>query len=74
MTTAKQLEALQAINQYVRLHGFSPTIYELQKALSLASPSGVQSRLSALSHSGFIQWERHKSRTIRITPTGERLL
>lgn len=64
--TEAQEETLAAIREYIRTHGKSPTITELQKLLSLRSLRSVTQRIEALERKGFIGRDRFQHRSIKL--------
>ncbi len=54
------------ITQIIRRDGYSPSVRDIQNALSIKSTSTVHSYLSRLERKGYIQKETGKSRTLRI--------
>ena len=66
--TDRQQECLDAVEQFIASHGYSPTIRELQEILGLASPAPVQSLLAKLRDKGRVEWDRGRGRTLRLRP------
>lgn len=64
--TSAQEQTLSLIKQYIRKHGKSPTIAELQKTLKLASIRSVTQRIEALERKGFIARDRFQHRSIKV--------
>jgi repressor LexA len=64
--TPAQEQTFTLIKQYIRKHGKSPTIAELQKTLKLSSIRSVTQRIEALERKGFIARDRFQHRSIRL--------
>jgi len=54
------------ITRIIRQEGYSPSVRDIQSALSIKSTSTVHSYLARLEQKGYIQKETGKSRTLRI--------
>lgn len=68
MTTRERVYA--AIEQHLLLHGYAPTVRELQVMVGLGSPSTVQEHLNNLEADGLISRSAGKQRTIRLVSRG----
>lgn len=64
--TARQRQALEAIQDSHSVRGFGPTIREIADAMGIASSNGVVVHLRALEKKGFIRRSAHLSRSIRM--------
>ena len=63
--TARQQEILVWLTEYIRRHGYSPTIRELCLAFQFASPQGAMCHLESLRKKGWVTWQEKLCRTIR---------
>lgn len=64
--TEKQEELLYCIKSYINSYGFSPSIRELQEMMNKKSTSTIKQGLDILRNKGYISFQDHKVRTIRI--------
>lgn len=64
--TEKQEELLYCIKSYINSYGFSPSIRELQEMMNKKSTSTIKQGLDILRKKGYISFQDHKVRTIRI--------
>lgn len=62
----KQAATLEAINEFIRTNGYSPTTRELAVALGYKSSSTVHALLDRLAAKGYISKESGGPRTIRV--------
>lgn len=53
--TERQKKTLKAIEEYIRTHGYSPTIRQLGKLLNLANPSAVFKHILSLEKKGYLR-------------------
>ena len=60
------MQVFQAIKEFNKKHGFSPSIRELGSILGISSPGSVYLHLDRLRKMGWISSEPHKARSIRI--------
>lgn len=67
MLTERQQAFYDFIVDFRREHGCSPSIPEMQKKFSIASPNGVTGHLQALEAKGFIRRAQRGSRQIDLT-------
>ena len=67
MLTERQQAFYDFIVDFRREHGCSPSIPEMQKKFSIASPNGVTGHLHALEAKGFIRRTQRGSRQIDLT-------
>lgn len=65
--TDRQREILAWLARYIADHGYSPTVREGQMAFAFDSPNGFVCHLTALAKKGWVQWNKRKARTLRIT-------
>lgn len=64
--TAKQLETLQAIRDFIAQHGYSPSIQELADGAQIL-PNAMQCRIDSMERRGLITRTPRISRSIRPT-------
>ena len=64
--TEKQEELLYCIKSYINSYGFSPSIRELQEMMNKKSTSTIKQGLDILRKKGYINFQDHKVRTIKI--------
>ena len=64
--TQKQYELYIAIIDYIKEHGYSPTIRELCRITEVSSPATTFLKLKTLKRKGYITYVDKKSRTIKI--------
>jgi repressor LexA len=62
----RQQKVLEVLRQYVRDHGYPPSVRDLGERLGLSSTSTVHGHLEALERKGYIRRDPTKSRTIDI--------
>lgn len=67
--TERQQDALDALVRLTAEKGYPPSVRELGEAIGVSSPSTNHMLLKHLVDKGCIQWERGKSRTIRVVPS-----
>ena len=65
--TAKQTYLLATIDRLTKQHGYAPTVRELEAALSAKSPNSIAQKLRLLKRKGWVEWQPHKARTLRVT-------
>lgn len=65
--TDRESMVLDAITQYIEVNGISPSIRDLCEMTEINSTSSVLCILNDLSECGYIQIEKGKKRTIRLT-------
>ena len=68
--TIRQLEVLQAIRRFFRIHGFSPARSELRRQLGLKSHAGVDSHIHTLASKGWVKTEAGVERSIVLRREG----
>jgi repressor LexA len=64
--TSRQQEVLEALCQWMKDHGYPPSIRELGEAVGLSSTRSVHDHLRQLERKGFIRRHRDHSRAIEI--------
>ena len=72
--TWHQRRLLTAVREFHIIHGYAPTVREIQLALGNATPATVHTRLVAARERGLVHWVDGQVRTLTITDTGNRLL
>ncbi|MEF8816853.1 MAG: S24 family peptidase [Salinibacter sp.] len=65
--TQRQNRAYDFIEQYLNRHRKPPTLQEIGDALGISSTNGVYKLLQKLEQKGWIEREKHKARSIRLT-------
>ncbi|MFJ7647747.1 LexA family protein [Lysinibacillus sp. NPDC097279] len=71
-TTVKGLgdrkkQIIQFIHDFKQQHTYAPTVREIAIGVHLASTSTVQSHINGLVEKGYIELDKSKTRTIRLT-------
>lgn len=66
--TPKQLAVLQALRNFRKTHGYSPTMQELADLLHLSKVT-VFEHVQALERKSLLLRERHKARSLSVDPT-----
>ncbi len=61
-----QMRAYNFVKQFIQMHGYPPTVREIQKGLEFKSPAPASSLLNALRRKGLITWRNGDSRTIQL--------
>jgi repressor LexA len=69
--TSTRQKALLYINTYIQVHGYSPSIREIQDEIQVGSTSVVAFHLDKLQNEGYITRQPGLSRTIRLTDKGD---
>lgn len=64
--TARQQATLEAIIRHHDVHGYSPTVRELGRAIDVPSTNGVVDHLRALERKGWIERTPGEHRAIRV--------
>ena len=64
--TKRQHEILSYLQDFLNIHGFSPTLEEIAEHFSLASLNGVFKHLKALEERGFIRRLSNHARSIQL--------
>lgn len=65
--TPKQKTVFAAVRELQTLNGRMPTLDEVRRHLSYATVSSVQRHMDALKRKGYVQSDKHQSRTMRLT-------
>lgn len=68
--TLRQLEVLDALEQFRFERGYSPTVRELADAVGISSTNGMADHLAALRKKGCIDSDSLRARTLRLTDHG----
>lgn len=71
--TERQIEVLRAIAEQSKAHGYPPTFREVGDQLGIGV-NAVRAHYAALTRKGLIVTAVRKSRSVRITPAGLKLL
>ena len=66
MLTPKQLKLLTYIDEFIKVHGHSPSFEEMKEAVGLKSKSGIHVMLNSLEERGFIRKLAHKARALEV--------
>jgi repressor LexA len=66
MLTGRQSEIFEYVSQYVRDHGYPPTVREIGEAVGLASPSTVHAHLANLERAGLLKRDPTKPRALEL--------
>jgi repressor LexA len=69
MLTARQHQAYDFIRDFIREHGYSPTLQEIAAALGITGNVGVLRHLDALERQGLLRRTLRNSRAIVLTET-----
>ncbi len=64
--TLQQWKLARFIADYIREHGFSPTLREMSEAMDIRSTNGVKGHLIALERKGFIRRTARAARSIQV--------
>ena len=64
--TARQRKIVRFIGDWVREHGYSPSMREIGRAVGLTSTSSVEHQLSALEAKGYLRREAGCPRTVEV--------
>lgn len=70
--TKNQLLVFRALETFVGLHGYSPTVRELADLTGLKSKGSVHPVLIALREKGLVEWQPNSTSTLRPTRNGGR--
>jgi repressor LexA len=68
--TSRQQRILQAIAEFARRRGYSPTLQEIGDAAGLASVSSVSYQLSVLQRRGYLRRDPGRPRTVELRVPG----
>lgn len=66
MLTPKQHKLLIYIDDFIKLHGHSPSFEEMKQAVGLKSKSGIHVLLNSLEERGFIRKLPHRARALEV--------
>jgi repressor LexA len=66
LLTGRQREIIDYLSEYVREHGYPPTVREIGEAVGLASPSTVHAHLANLERAGLLKRDPTKPRALEI--------
>ena len=66
MLTGRQREIFDFLSEYVRGHGYPPTVREIGEAVGLASPSTVHAHLANIERAGLIRRDPTKPRALEL--------
>jgi repressor LexA len=69
--TARQRKIVRFIGDWVREHGYSPSMREIGRAVGLTSTSSVEHQLSALEAKGYLRREAGCPRTVEVRDPGQ---
>lgn len=72
--TAKQLEILCFISNYIKKEQWAPTYSELCKGVGLRSKSTIHAHMQRIETKGLIEREKGSARAVRITEKGKKVL
>lgn len=67
MLTPRQQQIWNFVVEYVRRHGYPPTVREIGQAVGLASPSTVHGHLANLERAGLLRRDPTKPRALELT-------
>lgn len=70
--TKRQKETYDFIADYVREHGYAPTLEEIGAHFGLSSPATVYKHVQQLVAKGYLRKTRHQGRGIEIVETSQR--
>jgi repressor LexA len=69
--TVRQRKIVRFIGDWVREHGYSPSMREIGRAVGLTSTSSVEHQLSALEAKGYLRREAGCPRTVEVCGSGQ---
>ena len=69
--TKKQNEIYDAIESFINLNGYSPSIRELCDLVGLSSPATMFVHLKKMKAKGYIDYQEKQSRTIVLLGRGQ---
>jgi len=72
--TAQQLTYLRMVNEMIKRNGYPPTLRELGQELGGVPVSTVYGCLDRLRKRGLVAWESKRTRTLRLTEEGRRVV
>lgn len=65
MESEAAMHVYEALEAYIREHGYSPTVRELAKSMGTASLSTTHFHLCSLRKAGMVDWQPGLARTLR---------
>jgi repressor LexA len=65
----RQLKVLEAIREWMREHGYPPSVREIGDAVGLTSTSSVAYQLRVLERKGYLRRDPHRPRTVGVLVT-----
>jgi repressor LexA len=65
----RQLKVLEAIREWMREHGYPPSVREIGDAVGLTSTSSVAYQLRVLERKGYLRRDAHRPRTVGVLLT-----
>ena len=68
--TRIQLETLKRINDYINIHGFPPSLWELVAFGGYKSTQTIRNHMKALERYGCLEKRPHTARSVKITSFG----
>jgi repressor LexA len=69
--TARQRRILVFIRDWVREHGYPPSVREIGEAVGLVSPSSVAYQLKELEKKGYLRRDPNRPRAVDVRPPGD---
>src|ERR1044072_3388410 len=67
--TKRQREILDYLNDFIREHGYAPSLEEIGRRFNLSSLATVHKHLTNLQEKGFIRRAWNRSRSVELVPT-----
>jgi repressor LexA len=67
--TKRQREILDYLNDFIREHGYAPSLEEIGRRFNLSSLATVHKHLTNLQEKGFIRRAWNRSRSVEVVPT-----
>ena len=67
--TKRQREILDYLNDFIRQHGYAPSLEEIGRRFGLSSLATVHKHLTNLQEKGFIKRAWNRSRSVEMVPT-----
>src|SRR5215813_8844018 len=67
--TKRQREILDYLNEFIRQHGYAPSLEEIGRRFGLSSLATVHKHLTNLQEKGFIKRAWNRSRSVEMLPT-----
>jgi repressor LexA len=67
--TKRQREILDYLNDFIRQHGYAPSLEEIGRRFNLSSLATVHKHLTNLQEKGFIRRAWNRSRSVELVPT-----